>query len=281
MPEFPAWKQSPHEWSYHDESAWTDVEGHGSMTACIAAATSEAGGRYDGVAPKAKLISCKTSFKDTQLFQIYEFLIDLVITKKVSRLVVNNSYGSYQCNPPTPNPDFIDIIKDAVAQGIVVVFAAGNNHVNVCGNDPLNSYPNTIWAANSLDDVLSVGTVDENNRMDQPPNVRNGFCHCDSSRGPGQLAQRTTKPDCVAPTYGEVMWGSGYQPMKWWGTSGAAPQVAGLGALLLSSYPGFTPEQIYNVVRDSCTRLPLDSKCCGFGLINCHCAMSLAQALMR
>lgn len=278
MLEFPAWKRSPHEWSYHSP-AWTDLKGHGSMVACIAAATSQTGGRYDGVAPKSKLISCKTSFKDTELFQIYEFLIDLVTTKKVSRLVVNNSYGSYQCKPPNPNPEFINIIKEAVKEGIVVVFAAGNNHVKVCGNDPLACNPGTIWGANSLDQVFSVGTVDENNRMDLPPTSNNGFCHRDSSRGPGQLAENTKKPDCVAPTYGEVMWGSGYQALEWWGTSGAAPQVGGLAALLLSKYPNLKPEQIYDVICNSCTSLPLDPNCCGFGLINCERAMSKVKNL--
>jgi subtilisin family serine protease len=278
MREFPAWKQS-YSWP-SSEAAWTDIRGHGSMTACIAAANSQSGGRYDGVAPNAKLISCKTTFLDTEIYQIYEFLIGLVESKKVSKLVVNNSYGVYQCNPPTVNSLLVDIIRDAIGKGIVVVFAAGNNHVKVCGSDPLMCHPNTILGLNSLDEVISVGTVDENNRMDQPPTTVGGFCHRDSSRGPGQLAQTTTKPDCVAPTYGEVMWGCGYVAMEWWGTSGAAPQVAGLGALLLSKYPTLTPDQISNVVRGSCTPLPLPTECVGSGIINCNTAMSKAKTLV-
>ena len=30
------------------------------------------------------------------------------------------------------------------------------------------------------------------------------------------------KPDVVAPTYGEVVWGNGYRVMEWWGQAGRA-----------------------------------------------------------
>jgi hypothetical protein len=200
------------------------------MTGAIAAGTTAAGGRYNGVAPDSPIIACKTSFDDTELYQIYDYLIQLVDSKQIGRLAVNNSYGLYQCAAPAVTRDdpFPSIISLAVSKGIVVVFAAGNNHVFVCGNDPTQCAPNTIWGANSMDEILSVGTVNRNNRMDQPPATSGGYSHRDSSRGPGQLAQNTTKPDCVAPTYGEVMWGCGYSAMEWWGTSGAAPQVTRL-----------------------------------------------------
>lgn len=280
MSEFPAWKRSPYNYSYQG-SAWTDIKGHGSMTACIASGNSKAGGRYDGVAPDANLITCKTSFDSTELYEIYEYLIGLVDTGEINRLVINNSYGRYLASPPQIDPDdpFIEIVKEAVKRGIVVIFAAGNNHVKVSGHDPLSCSPNTIWAANSLDQVISVGTVDEYNRMDLPPKIKNSFCHRDSSRGSGQLAQETTKPDCVAPTYGEVMWGCGYQAMEWWGTSGAAPQVAGLAALLLSKYPDLTPKQVHDLICQGCVNLPLAKECVGAGLINCVESLSLASQI--
>jgi hypothetical protein len=90
---------------------------------------------------------------------------------------------------------------DAIRAGIVVVYAAGNNHYDVkCNNDPTRCSPNTIWTVNSMDEVLSVGTVDWNNKMDSGQ-------HANSSRGPGQWSNKHKKPDCVAPTYGEVILG--------------------------------------------------------------------------
>ena len=277
MPEFAGAKKSPYSWAGTGQGdPWTDQQGHGSMTGSIAAGTRASGGRYDGVAPDSPIIACKTSFDDTELYQIYDYLIQLVDTGKVGRLVVNNSYGLYQCTPPAVSRDdpFPSIVALAVSKGIVAVFAAGNNHVVVCRNDRRQCGPNTIWGVNSMDEVLSVGTVNRDNRMDQPPGTPGGYSHQDSSRGPGQLARKTTKPDCVAPTYGEVMWGCGYSAMEWWGTSGAAPQVTGLAALMLAANPTLTPKQVQNTIKSSCTGLGLPATCAGAGLIDCLAAVT-------
>jgi subtilisin family serine protease len=245
------------------------------MTACIAAGTRRNGGKFDGVAPGAKLIACKTEFDDTEIYEIYDYLLGLLDRREIGRLVINNSYGLYACIQPAVmlSDELPRIIRHAIERGVVVVFAAGNNHVNVCGNAPLGCGPNSIWGVNSLEEVISVGTVDENNRMDQAPTVRNGFSHRDSSRGPGQLATKYPKPDCVAPTYGEVVWGSGYAAMEWWGTSGAAPQVAGLAALVLERDPTLTPVQVKETIQETCVRLPLAPACVGAGLIDCEAAV--------
>lgn len=276
MAEFPAANRSPYSWAPDSSTnPWEDIEGHGSMTAAAAAATSAHGGRYDGVAPDAKLIACRTSFDDTELYEIYEYLIGLVDSGKVERLVINNSYGAYRCDAPYLNrtDPFPSLVTRAVSKGIVVVFAAGNNHVYVCGKDPKACEPNTIWGVNSFDEVISVGTVDEHNRMDKPPLPGGKYSHRDSSRGPGQFAVKTTKPDVVAPTYGEVVWGCGYEAMEWWGTSGAAPQVAGLAALMLSRNPTLTAGDIQRIIRETCVSLPLAPTCAGAGLIDCLAAV--------
>src|SRR5262249_29385074 len=132
--------------------------------------------------------------------------------------------------------------------------------------DPTKCSPNSIWAVNSMDEVLSVGTVNWNSRMDSGQ-------HANSSRGPGQWATINKKPDCVAPTYGEVIWGSSYQVMEWWGTSGACPQVAGLAALLLSADSKLTPAQVGDIIRQTCRAIQLPKTCAGAGLIDCEAAV--------
>ena len=127
-----------------------------------------------------------------------------------------------------------------------------------------------------LDEVLSVGTVDRNNRMDQPPQTSGGYSHRDSSRGPGQFATANPKPDCVAPTYGEVVWGCGYVAMEWWGTSGAAPQVTGLAALILSKKPSLSVADVGDIIKKTCVPIGLAPTCAGAGLIDCLAAMSKA-----
>lgn len=267
MKEFPAWKRLPYEWSFNGSSAWIDdappLPKHGSMVACIAAGTSENGGKYDGVAPKANLISCKTNFNSGDLVDIYAYLVDLVKKGKVKRLVINNSFCKWTCKTPPPDNSLKDAILTAINAGIVVVFAAGDNH-SMCNYDPTSCSGNTIWGVNSLDPVICVGTIDASNNI-----------YAGSSRGPGEWSKVWEKPDCVAPTYGNVMWGCGYQAFAhgWWGTSGAAPQIAGLAALMLAKRPTLTPDQVHQFILKNCVALPAGKNCVGAGLINCDAAV--------
>jgi subtilisin family serine protease len=272
MSEFPSAKRSRYSKSFaYAAGPWADLVGHGSMCACIATATTAAGGRYNGVAPDATLLSARTNLLATDIYKLY----DWVLARKNSGdidgpVVMSNSYGLYTCTPPAGLPQdhpYRGILLDAINAGIVVVYAAGNNHADVlCKHDPTKCSPNTIWAVNSMDEVLSVGTVNWDNKMDVG-------AHGNSSRGPGQWASAHKKPDCVAPTYGEVIWGSGYRVLEWWGTSGACPQVAGLSALLLSADPHHTPAAIGDIIRETCKDINLQKTCAGAGLIDCDAAI--------
>jgi hypothetical protein len=78
---------------------------HGSMCACIGTATTSAGGRYDGVAPDATLLSARTNLLATDIFKLY----DWVIARKKSGaipgpVVMSNSYGLYTCSAPSGLP---------------------------------------------------------------------------------------------------------------------------------------------------------------------------------
>jgi subtilisin family serine protease len=280
LKEFPASKRSPFSVSFaYSAGPWADLIGHGSMCAAIATGTKQAGGRYNGVAPDAMLLAARTNLLATDIYKIY----DWVITKKETGalkgpVVMSNSYGLYTCSPPPGMPQdhpYREILLDAINAGIVVVFAAGNNHAGVlCKHDPKKCGPNTIWGPNSMDEVLSVGTVNWAERMDSGE-------HGNSSRGPGQWAKKHKKPDCVAPTYGEVVWGGDYQVMEWWGTSGACPQVAGLAALILSKNPSLTPAQVADIIRATCRDIGLPPACGGAGIIDCAAAMARVSGPQR
>ena len=276
MKEFPATRRSAYSKSFgYADGPWVDPQGHGSMCAAAAAASTADGGKYDGVAPDATILSARTNLLATDIYKLY----DWVLSKKKSGeiagpIVMSNSYGLYRCSAPSGLPQdhpYRQIILDAVAADIVVVFAAGNNHAaGLCNHDPTKCSPNTIWAVNSIDEVLSVGTVNWNNKMDSGQ-------HGNSSRGPGQWASAHKKPDVVAPTYGEVVWGSGYQVMEWWGTSGACPQVAGLAALILGLDPTLTPIQVGDIIRETSRDIQLPKTCAGSGLIDCEAAIDRVQ----
>jgi Subtilisin-like serine proteases len=257
--------------NYHGQH-WHDDSGHGTMCAAIACAKKNSLAKHNGVAPDANLISARTTFDTDDIFLIFEELITCKASGKVTGpLVVNNSYGRRICAPfhklPRDHP-YLEVVELAVSSGITVVFAAGNNHCE-CKHDAKSYEPNSIWAANSVDNILCVGAVDWNDSNTDPATP-----HSNSSRGPGQWSCNHPKPDCVAPCYGEVLWGTSYMYLPWWGTSGAAPQVSGLAALLLSLNPGMRPDEIANIVRSSCKDLAAHEYCVGKGLIDCFNAVA-------
>ena len=252
---------------------WTDIKGHGSMCATIAGGTKKRGGKYNGIAPDSDIISVRSDLSSTDLYTIFEELIEAKVSGVISGpLVISNSYGLYTCSAPIGLPEdhpYLQIVLDAIQEGIFVVFAAGNNHYDeLCNNNPADCHPNTIWGVNSHDQVMSIGTVSETET-----NQSSSTPHANSSRGPGQWAANLLKPDCVAPTYGEVVWGCGYRSMDWWGTSGACPQVAGLGALLLSIDPNLSPSDVAKIIRNSCRPLTGAANCVGAGIIDCEAAL--------
>lgn len=252
---------------------WSDGKGHGSMCAAIAAGTTSAGGRFDGVAPDATVLSARTTLLASDIYRIYDELRKAKAEGRIpGPLVVSNSYGLLACTAPItlglPHP-YMQIVLDAIADGITVVFAAGNNHHDLfCGHPAAADGPNTIWGPNSHDNVISVGTVSRDETNQDASTL-----HVNSSRGPGQFADQHPKPDCVAPTYGEVVWGCGHRSMEWWGTSGACPQVAGLAALLLAKKPDLTPAQVADLIRSSARTLSAPASCVGAGIINCEDAL--------
>ena len=98
------------------------------MCATIAAATRADGGAFDGVAPNAGLIACKTRFFESELTDIYDYLTSLA-TDRGLRIVASNSFGLKTGIPPQVQSDlFTRALDDAIAAGITVVFSAGNYH---------------------------------------------------------------------------------------------------------------------------------------------------------
>jgi serine protease AprX len=272
--EFPQARRSPLSFG-PDGGGWNDPLGHGSMVASLAAGSKQAGGKYDGVAPEATILSARTTYSASDLYGIYDRLLTLKKSGQLSGpLVVNNSYQVTRCSPddrlPKDHP-YAEIVEEVIKAGIVMVFAAGNNHADMmCWNDPAAATPNTIWAVNSLDEVISVGAInwDDSNTVG---------AHANSSRGPGEWARVYFKPDCVAPCYGEVLWGHAYRVMEWWGTSGAAPLVSGVVALMLARANNkgrlMTTVEVADAIRQTCQHISGAATCVGHGRVDAAAAV--------
>jgi len=266
--EFPAGKRAG-SWQESGDTPWTDGRGHGTMCAAIAAGTRAAGGAYNGVAPGARLIACKTKFFDTQLAAVYDYLIDQSEANGWN-IVANNSFGIQSgVAPPPPGTVFMEALDDAIAAGIAVVFSAGNYH-ELTGGPLLGCSPTSIWQYKCRADLLTVATCRDDRTM-----------WSYSSRGPGKHAGGANagdKPDVTAPTpvNGAVLYGDRMQVLpNGWGTSGAAPQAAGLAALLWSRNPGLTSQEIFEIIRRSAAPLGHGPSCEGRGLIQCLDALNL------
>lgn len=267
--EFPSSKRVG-EWQPLNDRPWTDGVGHGTMCAVIAAGTKREGGSFDGVAPGASLICCKTGFYDSELGAIYDYLTDLVTREKLT-IIATNSFGVAIGNPPPVPQDseFIPALNDAIAAGIHVFFSAGNYH-EYAGGAPESCEPNSIWLHKSRADVMTVAACD----MDS------GMWYY-SSRGPGQHfgdPNTDLKPDVTAPTprNGRIVYGSTIRSLpNGWGTSGACPQAAGLAALLLGKNRSLSRADIKRAIVGGANQLAHVATCSGAGIINCRQSMNL------
>jgi serine protease AprX len=267
-PEFGAGRRHPQSWAPIDEDPWTDWQGHGSMCACIAAGSREDGGVFDGVAPAATILACRTHFYDTELAAIYDRLRDLA--RAGHTVIASNSFGLRTGTPP-PVPqdsDFIPALQDAIAAGVHVFFSAGNYH-KLAGDVATGHEPNSIWLHKSRADLMTVAASRPDEAM-----------WYYSSRGPGQHfgdPNTNRKPDVsgVTPPFGRVVYGGSVMVLdEGWGTSGCCPQVAGLAALMLSKRAGsggppMTRTELFDRIRSSARTLNLHQHMQGAGLIDC------------
>lgn len=267
-PEIPPWKRRG-SWQVQGAKAFVDPSGHGTLCAVIAAGNREGGGRFEGVAPRAGLIACRTRFFDSELAAIYDYLISLAEKDPALRLITTNSFGRRAGSEPPPFAgDFPQALEEAIARGIAVFFSAGNNH-ELAGGFPADCEPPTVWGYKLSPKVFTVGACDLEGRM-----------WSYSSRGPAGSG----KPDVVAPTPRNGLVAFGGEERRFaegWGTSGASPQAAGLAALLWTAEPSLAVEQLFARIRRGARDLGLPWTCQGAGLIDCAAALKIGDPALK
>ena len=143
---------------------------------------------------------------------------------------------------------FQDAITDAYNNGVVTVAAAGNEGLNIYG------YPA------SYDHVLSVASITSSNQRSSFSNYNDKV----DIAAPGSSVKSTVN-------------GGGYDTFS--GTSMASPHVAGVAALVWSTKPSLTNQQLMDILIDSATDLgsPGYDIYYGHGLVNAEAAYNLAQ----
>ena len=227
--------------------------GHGTfVSGVIAGSGASSGGRYNGVAPGARLVGLSAGDEDlTNVLSGFDYLLDKAAAYNVR--VVNCSFSA---NTGFDYNDPVNIATKMLTDaGVNVVFSAGNSG---SGNGTLNPYSVAPW-------VIGVGATDDRS-------VLASF----SSRG--NFGDPLQHPTVVAPgvnvvslrsTVGSTgisgLGGADAQRLSATqlpyyttasGTSFSAPQTAAAIALMLEANPSLTPASVKDIVSRTATPMP-------------------------
>ncbi len=248
------------------------VSGHGTFVSGVIAANGvSSGGKYNGVAPGAKILGLSAG--DLNLSHIlsgFDYLLERGANYNVR--VVNCSFSS---NTVFDYNDPVNVAtKMLTERGVNVVFSAGNSG---SGNATLNPYASAPW-------VVSIGAIDEKGRLasfssrgvfgaqNQKPSLVATGVNIVSLRGLGTATGTlgfANGADAQRLTTGETAF---YTTAS--GTSFSAPQVAGAIALMLEANPNLRPAEIKDILQRTATPLPrYYSHEVGAGVLNTHAAV--------
>jgi subtilisin family serine protease len=179
--------------------------------------------------------------------------------------IITNSWGGSLPFPPGPSPDSADLtwaaeIRDAVEQGILVVFSAGNSQFSIEAQVP------GVLAAGGvyLDATGNLRASDYASGYESPwfggvrvPTV-SGLV---GMRPRAQYLMLPVQPNCrldrveSLPDPPVDLTTDGTLPDDGWalfsGTSAAAPQLAGVAAWVLGAKPGLAPAQVIRAITST------------------------------
>jgi serine protease AprX len=242
-----------------------DDEGHGTFVSGVLAGTGKINKSLAGVAPGAALVVFKV-LDSSGSGQISDGIaaVDEVISRKAqfNIRVLNLSLAV----PGSSNgrDAFSQICNRAVANGITVVVAAGND----------GPIARTIGSPSAAASVITVGAGADLNEK--------GFYLADFS-GRGPTADGRIKPDLWAPgvTIKTTRREGGYTSVN--GTSFSTPFVSGTVALMLDANPNLTPAKIKSILLATALRWFPGGKSNegGFGRLQAYQAVTRAGSITQ
>ncbi|MBI2077867.1 MAG: S8 family serine peptidase [Euryarchaeota archaeon] len=228
-----------------DAPSTDQSSGHGTHVAGILAGRGVLDPLQKGVAPGVKLYGFGIGETSTTLWPVtaLDWILQNHDQVDPPIRVVQNSWGTFE-----PNAAIETLVKRLVAEGVVVVFSAGNAGGD--GYGATTSYQCRIPA----EGVVCVASFDDSNL-----GARDGRLAASSSRG--DIGQPSTWPDLAAPgvsirstrPVAGLTTGAGlldaYAVLS--GTSMAAPHVSGVAALMLQMNPALTPAQVEAILEST------------------------------
>lgn len=193
-----------------------------------------------GMAPAAKLYDCRISGGDaiSNALKVFDWAIKQYQADGTPQ-ILTNSWGIYQESwdefyANNPEHPFTRKVVEAINQGILVLFAAGNCGGSCpsqrCGTDFGSG--KSIWGANGHPLVMTVGAVNKDEQFI-------GY----SSQGPASLDPN--KPDFCSISHFKGYFASDN------GTSAACPIAAGIVALLKQAKSDLNPQLAKKVLQST------------------------------
>ncbi len=283
---------------------------HGNACAGIIAATQDDSIGISGVAPLCKIMPVRI---DYGISTLSDFADAIEFAYKNGANVISNSWGGGTESLCV----IVRAIENAIDSGSIVIFSAGNKAHH------MNGYPGyVVFPGNAnIEDLITVGASDRNNQQANysptgtefeiaAPSHRASCWPQDSTETsevwtidiPGIYGNNPWKdylddprynPCDDIPPHGERLPSTGSNPLAYTGrmggTSAAAPQVAGVAALMLSVNSCLVPHQIKDLLQKTADKVGGynyywnpdafgHSKELGYGKLNAHKAVVAAQS---
>ncbi len=199
----------------------TDLDGHGTFVASIAAGRTHGVAREATVHPIRILNSEAVGTLSTAMAGI-----DYITSRGILPAVAILSLGS------PVSSIFNTAVENAVEAGVVFVVSAGNDGKDACEKSPASSPSAITVGASSMEDWKY---------------SRSNYGPCVALYAPGERIPGAAIVD--DRSFGEKS-----------GTSFAAPHVAGVVAMMLGADPTLTPPQVRDLI-DVRYSAPLDCRC--------------------
>jgi serine protease len=253
-----------------DPGDWSTIEGcpptsswHGLHVAGTIAAVADNNLGVAGVAPLTQVVqhrvlgSCGGSFSDVIAGMRWAAGLSVpgIPTNPNPARIINMSLGA----DTTCSTWVQSAVDEVVAAGALVIVAAGNSNKDAATFSPA-----------SCNNVVTVAAIDSAGKKSSFSNYGNVV----DIAAPGTYIASTGNKGTTVPGDPAYVYMSG--------TSMAAPQVAGVAALILSVKPQLSVEELRQLLLNTAAPFPAGSTCidvCGAGMVSASSAVLMATSL--